>query len=152
MTTRILVLNGPNLGTLGTRQPEVYGTTTLAEVVAALTERAGGYGVALRCEQSNHEGALIDILESERGTAHGCIINPGGLSHTSVALLDALVNFDAPVIEVHVSNIHTREKFRRRSLTAHASTAVVTGFGAHGYLLALDGLHTLLGATHQETT
>ena len=150
MSRRILVLNGPNIGTLGTRQPELYGTTSLADVEQQLAERAQTRGIDLRCEQSNHEGALIDILESERGRADGCIINPGGLSHTSVVLLDALVHFGAPVIEVHISNVHTRETFRRTLLTAEASTAVVTGFGTAGYLLAFDGLCERLDATTQE--
>jgi 3-dehydroquinate dehydratase-2 len=148
---RIVVLNGPNLGgTLGVRQPHLYGSATFAELTQQLHARAAVVGCSLHIEQSNHEGGLIDILESERGSAQGCIINPGGLSHTSIALLDALLDFGAPVIEVHISNIHAREDFRRVSITAQAATALVSGFGTHGYLLALDGLCNRLGS--QETT
>ena len=141
---RVLVLNGPNLGTLGTRETDLYGTDTLAGIEAQLRERAAVLGVELRCEQSNHEGVLVDILEAERGLADGCVINPGGLTHTSVALADALRAFAKPVVEVHITNIHAREPFRAVSLTAAASTAIVSGLGAAGYLLALDGLVGLL--------
>ena len=150
--SRILVMNGPNLGqALGSRQPEVYGSATFADLETSLQLRARALGVEVVCSQSNHEGDLIDRLEAERGKAAGCIVNPGGLTHTSVALLDALTNFGAPVIEVHISNIHAREEFRSVSITARAATAVVTGFGVNGYLLALDGLCTRLGVPAQET-
>ncbi len=142
--TRVLLLNGPNLGTLGTRETEIYGTATLAEIEAIVRERAAGLGVELRSEQSNHEGALVDLLEAERSGADGCIINPGGLSHTSVALADAIRAFGKPVIEVHLSNIHAREPYRRVSLSAEAATGVIAGLGASGYLLALDGLVKML--------
>lgn len=142
--TRVLLLNGPNLGTLGTRETEIYGTATLAEIEAMVRERAAGLGVELRSEQSNHEGALVDLLEAERSGADGCIINPGGLSHTSVALADAIRAFGKPVIEVHLSNIHAREPYRRVSLSAEAATGVIAGLGASGYLLALDGLVKML--------
>ena len=145
---RILVLNGPNLGTLGEREPDVYGTGTLQDIEAALTERARELGVELRFAQSNHEGALVDILEAER-TAAGCIINPGGLSHTSVVLADAVRAFGKPVIEVHLSNIFARESVRRVSLCAEAAAAVIAGFGARGYILALDGLVTMLDSDDQ---
>jgi 3-dehydroquinate dehydratase II len=147
---RVLVVNGPNLGTLGTRETEIYGHETLAGIERRLRERARSVGVELRCEQSNHEGALVDLLEAERTAADGCIINPGGLSHTSVALADAIRAFGKPVIEVHLSNIHAREPFRRTSLTAEAATGVIAGLGADGYLLALDALVAIMGG--METT
>jgi 3-dehydroquinate dehydratase-2 len=142
--TRVLVLNGPNLSTLGTRETHVYGTATLADIEASLRARASELGVELRCEQSNHEGTLIDLLEQERGRADGCIVNPGGLSHTSVVLTDALRAFARPVVEVHLSNIHAREPHRRRSRTAEAAVAVIAGLGARGYVLALEGLVDML--------
>lgn len=142
--TRILMLNGPNLSTLGERQTEVYGTTTLAEIEAAMQRRAGRLGLELRTAQSNHEGELVDILESERPRAAGCVINPGGLAHTSVVLADAIRAFGHPVVEVHLSNIHAREPYRRVSLCAEAATASVSGLGAWGYVLALDALARIL--------
>jgi 3-dehydroquinate dehydratase-2 len=153
--TRILVLNGPNLASLGRRDPQLYGSATLADIEARLRRRAAELGVELRCEQSNHEGVLIDLLEAERESAEGCIINPGGLSHVSVALADALRTFGRPVIEVHLSNIHAREPFRRTSLTAEAALGVITGLGADGYGLALDALARLLTpptTTDEEST
>lgn len=143
--SRVLLLNGPNLGTLGQREPEVYGTTTLAEIEAAMQRRAGRLGIELRAAQSNHEGELVDILESERSQADGCVINPGGLAHTSVVLADAVRSFGHPVIEVHLSNIHAREPYRRVSLCAEAATATVSGLGAWGYVLALEALARILG-------
>jgi 3-dehydroquinate dehydratase-2 len=145
--TRVLVLNGPNLGSVGRREPEIYGDTSLPAIEAALRERATALKVDLRCEQSNHEGVLIDILEEEQGRAHGCLINPGGLSHTSIALLDALRAFAKPVIEVHLSNIHARESYRRTTVTAEAARGVITGLGAEGYLLGLAALVRMISAT-----
>jgi 3-dehydroquinate dehydratase-2 len=131
---RILVLNGPNLGILGRRQPEVYGTTTLEEILAALRERAGEHEVLHL--QSNHEGALIDRLEQLDYDA--VIINPGALTHTSYALHDALVACDRPVVEVHISDTSAREEWRRVSVTAPATIAQIVGHGWQGYLEALD--------------
>ncbi|MFI5286439.1 MAG: type II 3-dehydroquinate dehydratase [Candidatus Dormibacteria bacterium] len=142
--TSILLLNGPNLASLGDREPDVYGAVTLAEIEAAVTARAAALGLTVRCEQTNHEGVMVDILEAERGHSAGCIINPGGLTHTSVVLADALRGFAAPVIEVHLSNILARESFRRISLSAEAAVAVITGLGLHGYVLAVEGLAKLL--------
>lgn len=141
----VAVLNGPNLNLLGTRQPEIYGRTTLAEVEALCRGRAAQHGLEIEWHQSNHEGELIDRVQSCRGRAAGIVINPGGLGHTSVALLDALLAAEMPVIEVHVSNIHRREPFRHVCLTARAATGVIAGLGAAGYALAIEAMAGLLG-------
>jgi 3-dehydroquinate dehydratase II len=140
---RILVLNGPNLGSVGRREPHVYGGASLEEIEALVRARAGSLGVDLRWEQSNHEGELVDLLEEERGV-DGCIINPGALAHTSVVLLDAVRAFAKPVIEVHLSNIHAREPYRRRSFMSAAAVGVITGLGPQGYVLALEGMVNVL--------
>lgn len=150
--TRVLVLNGPTLGMLGTREPRLYGTATLADIEATVRERAAERGVILRLAQSNHEGELIDILEAERARADGCIINPGGLSHTSVALADALRAFERPVIEVHITNVFAREPERRVLLTAGACAGVIAGVGAQGYVLALDAILGILRGTPMTET
>jgi len=137
---RILVLHGPNLNLLGTREPEVYGRATLAEIDAGLAKLAAAAGARLETFQSNHEGVLIDRIHAARGQVDGLIINPGGLTHTSVALRDALVAVGLPVIEVHLSNIHAREPFRRRSFIAGIARGQITGLGAIGYELALRAL------------
>lgn len=144
--TRILVLNGPNLGTLGTREPKLYGTATLSDIESLVRERAAELGVILRLAQSNHEGELIDILEAERARADGCIVNPGGLAHTSIALTDALRAFERPVIEVHITNVFSREPERRVLLTAAACAGVISGLGVRGYVLALDAIMGMLRA------
>jgi 3-dehydroquinate dehydratase-2 len=137
---RVLVLHGPNLNLLGEREPELYGRTTLAEIDARLAEFARERGAELAAFQSNHEGALIDRIHAERGRCTGIIVNPGGLTHTSVSLRDALAASGAPVIEVHLSNIHARESFRRRSFIAAIARGQICGLGALGYELALRAL------------
>jgi 3-dehydroquinate dehydratase-2 len=137
----ILVLNGPNLGTLGRREPEVYGTKTLADLEILLASRANELGVELRCRQSNHEGQLIDWIETEPSDA--IIINPGALSHNSLALADALRGSGKPVVEVHISNVFSREPERHRMVTAAAAKAVISGLGFDGYLAALEYLRSL---------
>jgi 3-dehydroquinate dehydratase-2 len=137
---RLLVLHGPNLNLLGEREPAVYGTTTLAQIDARLNERARQLGVELETFQSNHEGALIDRLQAVRRACDGVIINPGGLTHTSVALRDAIAGLPLPTIEVHLSNVHQREAFRRSSYLSDVVVAQISGLGPRGYELALESL------------
>lgn len=140
----ILVLNGPNLNKLGEREPQQYGRASLADIVAELGDLAQDLGTRVEARQSNHEGQLIDWLhDAKRGGFTGVIINPGGFSHTSVALRDAITAATLPVIEVHLSNIHAREPFRHHSVTAGACVGSVTGLGSAGYGLALRYLASL---------
>lgn len=141
---RVLVLNGPNLNMLGARQPEVYGSTTLADIDAMCQARAKDLDLKVECRQSNAEGELVGWIQDARGRYAGLIINPGAYSHTSVAILDALLAVELPVIEVHLSNIHRREVFRHHSYVSQAAQGIICGFGAAGYLLALDGLAQVL--------
>ncbi|MFQ5943228.1 MAG: type II 3-dehydroquinate dehydratase [Anaerolineales bacterium] len=138
--TRILVLHGPNLNLLGEREPEIYGALTLAELNDLIQTEGKRLGAQITAVQSNHEGVLIDELHSAREWAVGGVINPGGLSHTSVSLRDAIAAVEYPVIEVHLSNIYARGHFRRRSVTAAACRGVITGLGWQGYLLGLQAL------------
>ena len=139
----ITVLNGPNLNLLGKRQPEIYGSATLADAEtmcrALLPE---GWDIAF--EQSNHEGTLVDLIQAARGASQGLVINPGAYSHTSIAILDALNTFEGPVMEVHVSNIHKREEFRRHSYVSLRADGVIAGLGIDGYAAAVYRLITLL--------
>ena len=136
----VLVLNGPNLNLLGTRQPEVYGSVTLAMVEKVCGEHAGKLGFDVHCQQSNHEGVLIDAIHAAKGVHQGIILNAGAYTHTSIALMDALISVEIPAVEVHLSNIHARESFRQTSYISKAALGQICGFGAHGYILALDAL------------
>jgi 3-dehydroquinate dehydratase-2 len=149
MAKSIFVLNGPNLNLLGQRQPDIYGRKTLADVEALCRARAERYGFDVTFRQSNHEGDVVDWLQEARQEAAGVIINPGAFTHTSIAILDAIIATELPVIEVHISNIHAREEFRRHSYVSTVAKAVLCGFGIEGYGLAIDGLAALLGARAQ---
>ena len=143
---RILLINGPNLNRLGHRDPAVYGTTTLAEIEAAFTTKAKERGAECVCFQSNHEGAIVDFLQSEIPNGiNGIVINPGALTHYGLSLRDALQDVGAPTVEVHLSNIHAREEFRRRSVIAPIARGQMTGFGWRAYLWALDYLIDEIG-------
>lgn len=139
MAKSLLLLNGPNLNLLGTREPAVYGSTTLADIEQAAQAQAAAAGATLACFQSNHEGALIDRIHAARGEGvDAIVINPGGLTHTSVALRDALAGVAIPFIEVHLSNIHQREQFRHHSFLSAIARGVICGLGADGYRFAID--------------
>jgi len=141
----ILLLNGPNLNMLGQREPEIYGRQTLSDIETACRAKAAAIGLGLDFRQSNAEGELIGWIQAARGRAAGIVINPGGLTHTSVALLDALLLTELPVVEVHLSNLFRREAFRHVSYVSQAAQGVITGFGAHGYLLALEAIAEIVG-------
>jgi 3-dehydroquinate dehydratase-2 len=139
MAKKLLLLNGPNLNLLGTREPAVYGATTLSDIESAAAAQAGAAGASLACFQSNHEGALIDRIHAARGEGVDMIvINPGGLTHTSVALRDALAGVAIPFIEVHISNVHQREEFRHHSFLSGIARGVICGLGTDGYRFAID--------------
>jgi 3-dehydroquinate dehydratase II len=147
MAKTVYVLNGPNLNLLGSREPEIYGRGTLADVEKLCRATAKQHGLAVEFRQSNHEGEIIDWIQEARAKkAAGLVINPAGYGHTSVAILDALAALEVPVIEVHISNIHARESFRRRTYVSQVARAVLCGFGIHGYALAIDGLAALIDA------
>lgn len=146
----VLLLNGPNLNLLGTREPALYGTETLEQIVQRATEYAQSLGLELRHVQSNHEGALIDALHAAREWADGVIINAGAYTHTSIALHDAIRAVGLPTIEVHLSNIYAREPFRHQSLIAPACVGHISGFGAMSYLLAVQAMAHLLHAPTQQ--
>ncbi len=144
---RVAVVHGPNLQLLGRREPEVYGTRTLDDIGAALSSLAGELGVELEVFRSNHEGEILDFVDASSSRVDGYLVNPGALTHTSVALRDALVGVDRPFVEVHLSNTAAREPFRRHSYLSDVAAGVVFGFGSEGYLLGLRGLVALLRTT-----
>lgn len=144
MTRLVFVLNGPNLNLLGRRQPEIYGHETLVDVERACQDLCAELGLGLRFHQSNREYEIIDWIHEAREAACGLVINPAAFTHTSVAILDALNAFDAPVVEVHISNVHKREAFRHRSFVSLRADAVIAGCGTQGYLLALRRIAVLV--------
>lgn len=142
---KVLVIHGPNLNLLGTREPEIYGDKTLADIDQALGEKGKNLGVVVDTFQSNHEGALVDKIQAANNDYLGLIINPAAYTHSSIALRDALLFLNIPVIEVHLSNIYKREPFRHRSMISDVVTGSVVGLGSFGYLLALEALDQLIG-------
>jgi 3-dehydroquinate dehydratase-2 len=147
---RLLVLNGPNLNLLGIREPAVYGSDTLADIERLADRTAAAAGWEVRCLQSNHEGQLIDAIHRARADCAGIVINPGGLSHTSVALRDALSGVALPVAEVHISNVHRREEFRHHSYVSPIADVVIAGAGINGYRYAIEQLISLLDGSRRE--
>jgi 3-dehydroquinate dehydratase-2 len=146
--TSVFVLNGPNLNLLGTRKPEVYGTTTLADVEKLCRDEAGKLGLDVDFKQSNYEGQLVEWIheagaEVKAGRSIGAVLNPGALTHTSLALHDAIEGASLPVIECHISNVHRREEFRHHSFVSPVASGIVIGFGVTGYVLAINGLYRL---------
>ena len=144
MNNRILLVNGPNLNLLGTREPEIYGTDTLDDVVALATSTAGELGFELRTIQSNHEGVLIDAIHAARADCDAIVINPGAFTHTSVALRDALTGVQLPFAEVHLSNVHAREPFRHHSYLSDVASCVIVGAGVQGYVFAIQRMAAIL--------
>ena len=146
LTMRILVVHGPNLNLLGSREPGLYGSDTLAAIDAELAQRAQGLGASLSSFQSNHEGALVDRIQQARGEVDGILINAGAYTHSSIALRDALLAVDLPFVELHLSNVHGREAFRHHSYLADKAVGVICGFGPTSYYLALEGMSAHLKA------
>jgi len=146
---RFLLVNGPNLNTLGAREPDIYGTATLPEIERAVADRAAAHGAEVRAFQANGEGALIDWLQGEQAAADGLIINAGALTHYSVALRDAVAACGLPAIEVHISNVWKREEFRHASLLSPVVTGAIVGLGVQGYLLAVEALATIVRGASQ---
>lgn len=140
----ISIFNGPNLNMLGTRQPELYGRETLSDIESLCHGHAATLGLTVEFRQSNHEGELVTWIQGTRGRAAGLILNAGAYTHTSVAILDALLAAEVPTVEVHLSNIHQRDSFRHHSYVAQAAKGMICGFGSHGYILALDALARLI--------
>ncbi|OIW32717.1 catabolic 3-dehydroquinase 1 [Coniochaeta ligniaria NRRL 30616] len=138
MARTILLINGPNLNLLGTREPHIYGSTTLDDVLAAAQKQADGLGITLHTFQTNHEGAIVDRIQEARGNVDAIILNPAGLTHTGVTVRDALLAVDIPFVELHVSNIHAREPWRHHSYFHDKAVGVICGLGAYGYTAALD--------------
>lgn len=136
----VLILNGPNLNLLGTRQPEVYGRTTLADIEEMCRKHGQTIDLEVSFAQSNHEGALVDAIHAARGVHDGIILNAGAYTHTSIALMDAIASVEMPAIELHLSNVHAREDFRHESYIAKVCVGIICGFGARGYVLAMDAM------------
>lgn len=143
---KIMIVNGPNLNMLGVREPHIYGYESLSDIEEMCNERATVLGVTIDFRQSNFEGELVTMIQKARGSATGIIINPAGYTHTSVALLDSLRLTELPFIELHLSNPHTREDFRHRSFVSAAAHGIICGFGAHGYVLAVDAMARVIDA------
>jgi 3-dehydroquinate dehydratase-2 len=137
---RLMILNGPNLNLLGVREPHIYGTTTLAQIRESCEQQAAQLGLTLSFHQSNHEGELVDLIQSARQSADAIIINPAGYSFTSIAILDAIKAFEGPVLEVHISNIHARDEHHRHSKISSVATGVICGLGPYGYIAAMHAL------------
>jgi 3-dehydroquinate dehydratase-2 len=137
---RLMILNGPNLNLLGVREPHIYGTTTLAQIKLSCEQAAANLGLALSFHQSNHEGELVDLIQAARESADAIVINPAGYSFTSIAILDAIKAFEGPVIELHISNIHARDKYHRHSKISSVATAVICGLGPYGYVAAMHAV------------
>ena len=144
MSAKILIINGPNLNLLGTREPDVYGHETLADVEALCVARADALSLAVDFRQSNGEGEIVGWIQEARTTVAGMIVNAGALTHTSIAVLDALLASELPVVEVHLSNIHRRESFRQQSYVSQAAVGMICGFGSQGYEMALDAMARIL--------
>lgn len=150
MAVHVQVLHGPNLNLLGTRDPAMYGTTTLAEIDAELVKRGKVRGAVVRCTQTNLEGELVELIQRAKGWAHALVINPGGYTHTSVAIRDAIDAVGLPAVEVHLSNLHAREPFRQQSITAAKCLGQICGFGAQSYYLGLDAALAHVEATARD--
>ena len=144
---RLMILNGPNLNLLGVREPHIYGTTTLAQIRESCEKEATQLGLTLSFHQSNHEGELVDLIQSARQDADAIIINPAGYSFTSIAILDAIKAFEGPVVELHISNIHARDKYHRHSKISSVATAVICGLGPYGYVAAMHAVARMPGKT-----
>jgi 3-dehydroquinate dehydratase II len=146
MAARLMILNGPNLNMLGIREPHIYGTTSLQAIEASCRELAAHIGATLAFHQSNHEGALVDLIQAARNGADAIIINPAAYSFTSVAIVDALKTFDGPIIELHISNIHARDELHRHSRISATARAVICGLGPYGYIVAMQAAAQMLSA------
>jgi 3-dehydroquinate dehydratase-2 len=154
MSAKILIINGPNLNLLGTREPDIYGHETLADVEALCAARAAALGLALDFRQSNSEGEIVGWIQEARTTPEspgvaGLVVNAGALTHTSIAVLDALLASELPVVEVHLSNIHRRESFRQQSYVSQAAVGMICGFGSQGYEMALDAMARIIGQSDE---
>ena len=145
MAIRVMILNGPNLNMLGVREPHIYGSVTLAAIEASCRQFAEFLGVSLECHQTNHEGELVELIQSARGKADAIIVNPAAYSFTSVALFDAFKIFEGPIVELHISNIHARDELHRHSKLSAAAKAVICGLGPYGYIVAMQAAVQLVG-------